>query len=103
MKYDKKYKESAIKLAYEIGAANAIRELGLPKSTLYAWLSYAKTAGDYAAGAEQSESVSPENNYTDEISSLLQNQNVQELTTNEKGAVIAFSSQGFTFFAKMTK
>ena len=35
--YEKEYKEQAIKLAKEIGAAKAARELGVPKGTLYGW------------------------------------------------------------------
>ena len=36
--YEKEYKEQAVKLAKEIGAEKAARELGVPKGTLYGWM-----------------------------------------------------------------
>ena len=34
-KYDHEYKVQAVKLAKEIGQAKAVKELGIPKNTLY--------------------------------------------------------------------
>ena len=36
--YGKEYKEQAVTLAKEIGAEKAARELGVPKGTLYGWM-----------------------------------------------------------------
>ncbi len=36
-KYEKEYKVQAVKLAREIGAGKAARELGIPVDTLYGW------------------------------------------------------------------
>jgi len=36
--YDKEYKVQAAKLAKEIGTVKAIKELGIPESTLYTWI-----------------------------------------------------------------
>ena len=35
--YDREYKIQAVKLAHEIGAAKAAKELGIPTNTLYGW------------------------------------------------------------------
>ena len=37
--YDLEYKIQAVKLANEIGQAKAATELGIPKSTVYTWIS----------------------------------------------------------------
>lgn len=37
--YDQEYKIQAVKLAKGIGQAKAARELGIPKNTLYTWIS----------------------------------------------------------------
>ena len=36
-KYEKEYKVQAVKLAKEIGAGKAAKELGIPVDTLYGW------------------------------------------------------------------
>ena len=36
--YDNEYKSQAIKLAQEIGAAKAAKELGVPEGTVYGWI-----------------------------------------------------------------
>ena len=36
-KYEKEYKVQALKLAKEIGAGKAAKELGIPVDTLYGW------------------------------------------------------------------
>ena len=36
--YDQEYKIQAVKLAKEIGQAQAARELGIPQNTLYTWI-----------------------------------------------------------------
>ena len=36
-KYEKEYKVQAVKLAKEIGAGKAAKELGIPVDTLYEW------------------------------------------------------------------
>ena len=36
-KYEKEYKAEAVKLAKEIGAGQAAKELGVPVDTLYGW------------------------------------------------------------------
>ena len=36
-KYEKEYKVQAVKLAQEIGAGKAAKELGIPVDTLYGW------------------------------------------------------------------
>ena len=36
--YDKEYKVQAVKMAREIGADKAAKELGIPKGTIHAWL-----------------------------------------------------------------
>ena len=36
-KYEKEYKAQAVKLAKEIGAGKAAKELGIPVDTLYGW------------------------------------------------------------------
>ena len=40
--YDNEYKIQAVKLAEEIGAVKAIKELGIPEGTLYTWQRLAK-------------------------------------------------------------
>ena len=38
-KYDKEYKEQAVKLAHDLGSAKkAAEELGIPSDTLYGWI-----------------------------------------------------------------
>ena len=38
-KYDKEYKEQAVKLAHDIGSAKeAADQLGIPRDTLYGWI-----------------------------------------------------------------
>ena len=41
-KYDNEYKAQAVKLAEEIGAVKAYKELGIPDGTLYTWVRRAK-------------------------------------------------------------
>ena len=36
--YDHEYKVQAVKLAQEMGSANAAKELGIPKDTMYGWM-----------------------------------------------------------------
>ena len=36
--YDNEYKAQAVKLAQEIGAAKAAKELGVPEGTVYGWI-----------------------------------------------------------------
>lgn len=36
--YDQEYKIQEVKLAKEIGQAQAARELGIPQNTLYTWI-----------------------------------------------------------------
>lgn len=36
--YDHQFKVQAVKLAQEIGAAKAAKELGIPKDTMYGWM-----------------------------------------------------------------
>lgn len=36
--YDHEYKAQAVKLAQEMGGANAAKELGIPKDTMYGWM-----------------------------------------------------------------
>jgi transposase len=51
-KYDMEYKVHAVKLAEEIGAVKAIKELGIPEGTLYTWLRQAKN-GELDTGGTQ--------------------------------------------------
>ena len=36
--YDHEFKVQAVKLAQEIGAAKAAKEIGIPKDTMYGWM-----------------------------------------------------------------
>ena len=47
-KYDKQFKEEAVKMAYEVGLKKASEELGVPYYTLSGWKSKEKL---YGAGA----------------------------------------------------
>ena len=46
--YEKEFKEQAVKMAAEVGAAKAARDLGIPSNTLYTWISKAKAHGQRA-------------------------------------------------------
>jgi transposase len=46
--YDKVFKEEAVKLALDIGAPKASKDLDVPINTLYTWLSRAKAHGERA-------------------------------------------------------
>ena len=46
--YEKEFKEQAVKMAIEVGAAKAARDLGIPANTLYTWISKAKVHGERA-------------------------------------------------------
>ncbi len=48
--YTMEYKKEAIKLAKEVGAKQAIKELNIPRGTLYGWLAKEKT-GEIDLGA----------------------------------------------------
>ena len=46
--YEKGFKEQAVKLASEIGASRASKDLGIPIDTLYGWMKRAKIHGERA-------------------------------------------------------
>ena len=48
--YDEEYKIQAVKLGLEIGAAKAVRELGISSNTLYTWI-HRYRQGDFNPGA----------------------------------------------------
>ena len=43
--YEMEFKEEAVKMANQIGAAKAARNLGIHVNTLYTWISRAKSQG----------------------------------------------------------
>ena len=46
--YEKEFKEQAVKMAAEVGATKAARDLGIHVNTLYTWISRSKAHGDRA-------------------------------------------------------
>ncbi len=46
--YEKEFRDQAVKLATEQGAAKAARDLGIPYDTLYGWIKKARQYGEYA-------------------------------------------------------
>lgn len=56
--YDQEYKIQAVKPAKEIGQAKAARELGIPKNTLYTWISANRLGNlDLGAGSQTPKSA----------------------------------------------
>jgi transposase len=43
--YEPGFKEEAVKLSAEVGAAKAAKDLGIPVNTLYTWISRTKAHG----------------------------------------------------------
>lgn len=48
MKYEKEFKEEAVRLAEETGTRNAAEKLGVPYYTLAGWRKAKKDTGEYA-------------------------------------------------------
>ena len=46
--YEPGFKEEAVKLAAEVGATKAAKDLGVPVNTLYTWISRTKMYGEKA-------------------------------------------------------
>ena len=74
--YGKEYKEQAVKLAKEIGAEKAARELGVPKGTLYGWMK-ALREGRLEAGPG-SRTPNEAMSLAEEMTALRQQMNVLE-------------------------
>jgi len=57
--YETEFKEEAVKLANQLGAAKAAKNLGIPVNTLYTWISRAKTNGQFQSVGKPPRSATP--------------------------------------------
>lgn len=85
--YEKEFKEQAVKMAGEIGAIAAARDLGVSVNTLYTWVCRAKTYGTRAHVGSGNKRQQAAN---DEVAKL--NKRVKEL---EKANQILKDALGF--------
>ena len=96
-KYEKEYKVQAVKLAKEIGAGKAARELGIPVDTLYGWQK-AVREGRLEAG---SGSQAPERamSLAEELTALRKQDKEQEKANRRLKEENEFLAEASTFFA----
>lgn len=95
--YDQEYKVQAVKLAKEIGAAKAARELGIPKNTMYGWVSAAKAGKlDLGEGSQTPQSAMTLN---EELSMLRKQVKDQQKQIRQLKKENAFLEEASAFFA----
>lgn len=95
--YDAEYKVQAVKLAREIGQAQAARELGIPKNTLYGWTRKVRLGSlDLGAGSQ-----SPEGALTlsQEVTALRKQVRAQEKEIQRLKELNEFLEEASAFFA----
>ena len=98
--YDNEYKIQAVKLAGEIGAVKAIKELGIPEGTLYTWLRLSKN-GELDMG----ETPKPQKalKLAEINKELARRIKRQEAELREKDRVIECLKEATAFFAASRK
>jgi len=98
--YDNEYRKQAVKLAEEIGAVKAVRELGIPDGTLYTWLRKSKN-GELDTG----DPLKPQTarRLATENKDLQKKIKAQENEIREKDRVIACLKEATIFFAASQK
>ena len=95
--YDAEYKVQAVKLAREIGQAQAARELGIPKNTLYGWTRKVRLGSlDLGVGSQ-----SPEGALTlsQEVTALRKQVRAQEKEIQRLKELLEFLEEASAFFA----
>jgi transposase len=99
--YDNEFKQNAVRLAGEIGAAKAMRELGVPNSTFYQWVRKSKTGElDVAPGTQKPRTAL---SLAEEIKRLKQENRRQEMELREKERTIEILKEASIFFAQGRK
>jgi transposase len=98
--YDNEYKIQAVKLAEEIGAVKAIKELGIPDGTLYTWLRQAAN-GSLDTGKPLPPSTS--RRLACELKDYQKKVKQLEIEIREKDRVIACLKEATAFFAASQK
>jgi transposase len=51
--YDIEFKKEAVKMASQLGAVKAARDLDVPVNTLYSWINKAKSAGNFSNSTDK--------------------------------------------------
>ena len=99
-KYDNEYKAQAVKLAEEIGAVKAYKELGIPEGTLYTWLRQSKSGELDTGGAQK-----PQKALRLAAANQEQAQRIKQLESEvrEKDRVIDCLKEATAFFAASRK
>lgn len=55
--YEVEFKEEAVKMANQLGAVKAAKNLGIPVNTLYTWISKAKSQGRFQSASPSQRST----------------------------------------------
>ena len=95
--YDHEYKVQAVKLAQEIGAAKAAKELRIPRDTMYGWMRAVRQGRlDVGSGAH-----SPENalSLNGELIKLRKQVKAQEKEIKRLNELNEFLAEASAFFA----
>ena len=95
--YDHEYKVQAVKLAQEIGAAKAAKELGIPRDTMYGWMRAVRQGRlDVGSGAH-----SPKNalSLNGELIKLRKQVKAQEKEIKRLNELNEFLAEASAFFA----
>ena len=98
--YDNEYRIQAVKLAEEIGAAKAIRELDIPDGTLYGWLRLARN-GELDTGKPLPPATS--RRLASDLKEEQRENKRLKMEIREKDRVIACLKEATVFFAASQK
>ncbi len=96
-KYDQEYKVPAVKLAREIGGAQAAQELGIPKGTIHTWLKAVRAGTlDIGDGAHTPESAM---SFAEELAMLRKRAKNQDKEIRRLKEENEFLEEASAFFA----